>query len=66
MLDVLAINTMVALYSNIDDKGGVLYIESPFGSCGLNDLNPVEYGTDGMSINNLITKYKVFKSEVEK
>ena len=53
-------------YSNIDDKGGVLYIESPFGSCGLNDLNPVEYGTDGMSINNLITKYKVFKSEVEK
>ena len=28
-------------FSDIDDKGGVLYIESPFCSCGLADLNPV-------------------------
>ena len=53
-------------YTDTDDKGGVLYIETPFGSCGLNDLNPVERQADGLPIENLIMKYKVFKKEVEK
>lgn len=48
-------------FSDIDDKGGVLYIETPYGSCGLNDLNPVENDTNKMSLDVLINKYKVFK-----
>lgn len=53
-------------FSDIDDKGGVLYIESPFCSCSLADLNPVEKENGGMSIDVLISKYKVIKKEVEK
>lgn len=53
-------------FSDIDDKGGVLYIESPFCSCSLADLNPVEKENDGMSIDVLISKYKVIRKEVEK
>ena len=53
-------------FSDIDDKGGVLYIESPFCSCSLADLNPVEKETDGTSIDVLISNYKVIKKEVEK
>lgn len=48
-------------FTDIDDKGGVLYIETPYGSCSLNDLNPVEYETGKMDLNVLINKYKVFK-----
>ena len=53
-------------FTDTDDKGGVLYIETPFGSCGLNDLNPVVNDKDGMSLDDLITKYKVFRKEIEK
>lgn len=53
-------------YTDTDDKGGVLYIETPYGSCGLNDLNPVVRKANGLPIENIIMKYKVFKKEVEK
>lgn len=53
-------------FSDIDDKGGILYIESPYCSCSLSDLNPVEKENEGMSIDVLISKYKVIRKEIEK
>lgn len=52
-------------YTDTDDKNGVLYVESPYGSFGLNDLNPVKRKADGGPVEQLIWKYDYFRKVVE-